>query len=835
MCISLRLRQIVFIAAAVLALGFAAPASALVVKETSGPGQSALAGKGNGVWKKADYRLRRIYAQFLQHEQQGKTTSFSPHIARVQVANGMILIDATAVSDSAQLLADLERLGLNRSARYGAMVSGWIPLGKLDQAVALGSLRSISASLKPMSNAGAVTSQGVAAMNATTLGFDGAGVTVGILSDTYNQNTSAPTNASQDIASGDLPAGGVNVLEEGPSGGTDEGRAMLQIVHDVAPGASLAFHTAFNGMADFAQGIVDLANAGATVIADDATYFAEPMFQDGIIAQAVDTVKNNGVAYFSAAGNSARRSYQHAFVDSGEHLYVQSCFITCSLDDRGPMHDFDPGSGVNYEQSITIPDGSTLYLSLQWDQPFASVSPGHGAQTDLDIYLVDSNFNIVAEATSDNIQSGDPVEVLQYPGPMCQFMSCPGGTYYLIITDYTGPQPDLMKYVLFPPFNITVNDYTTDSSTSYGHANAAGAEAVGAAEYFKTPAFDPSLSAAELSSFSSAGGTPILFNTNGNLLSSPVYRNKPEIVAPDGGNTTFFYPGQDYEGDGWPNFFGTSAAAPHAAGVAAVMKSANSALSPAQIYGTLENTAVDMTKRCLIGDTSLVSCEATTDIPIGFDYDSGFGFIQADQAVAAVTGGSSPPPTPRPTCSLTLDATSITQGGTGTRLNWSTTDATDLTIDQGIGSVALPSGSTPVNPPATTTYTGTVTGDGGTNTCSATLTVNPPPPTANLGVSLSGTPITLSRSSTTNNHGMVGVTVTGPDSDTVNLAVSGLPNSVTPSWSPSSTISLSGGSATATLYLSANKHGPSGSWTVTVTGTDQSSNNSQTFLLTVTK
>ena len=112
----------------------------------------------------------------------------------------------------------------------------------------------------------------------------------------------------------------------------------------------------------------------------------------------------------------------------------------------------------------------------------------------------------------------------------------------------------MIKYVINS--GGTINDFDTSSSTVYGHANAAGAEAVGAAAYFETPefGFDPAL----LESFSSGGLTPILFDLTG----SPIFelRQKPGIVCPDGTNTTFF--GFDFEPDGFPNFFGTSAAAP---------------------------------------------------------------------------------------------------------------------------------------------------------------------------------------------------------------------------------------------------------------------------------
>ena len=134
-------------------------------------------------------------------------------------------------------------------------------------------------------------------------------------------------HCAMDISTGDLPASRINILEEAGAGTAgdglcsyaptwdlpngDEGRAMMQIVHDVAPGAHLAFYTAVNSEADMANGIKALAAAGARVIADDVTYFDEPFFQDGLLAQAVDSVNAAGVAYFSAAGNNGAIGYDN--------------------------------------------------------------------------------------------------------------------------------------------------------------------------------------------------------------------------------------------------------------------------------------------------------------------------------------------------------------------------------------------------------------------------------------------------------------------------------------------------------------------------------------------
>jgi hypothetical protein len=474
----------------------------------------------------------------------------------------------------------------------------------------------------------------------------------------YTENFPLPTEPlASELPPPPGPVATTTVLPdgEGNNPGIDEGRAMMQLIHDVAPDADLSFHTAFNGLADFAQGIIDLADDGADVIVDDIIYFAEPMFQDGIVAQAVDNVVSQGVAYFSSAGNSAQRSYDAPFQASGERLFVGD-------DDRGMLHDFNPGPGgpVDYLQSVTIPVGTTFIAVLQWDQPFASNCPNPqppqgcpGPDNDADIYLVEksgNNLQIVTSSITDNLTTGDPVEVIQFQNPGFFF----GEDYHIMITHFDvvtpqhpqpGPPPGRLKYVWFASPSVTVNEHTTDSPASYGHANASGAEAVGAAFYLDTPGGDPNGVLPEpildpiLEWFSSVGGVPILFDKNGNPQ-APEVRQKPEIVAPDGTNTTFF--GSDTSADDddeapetFPNFFGTSAAAPHAAAIAALMLEANPGLSPAQIYSGLEDTALDILQR-----RAVVRSDPLVTIPngVGVDDHSGYGLIDATAAIANVTG-----------------------------------------------------------------------------------------------------------------------------------------------------------------------------------------------------
>lgn len=89
------------------------------------------------------------------------------------------------------------------------------------------------------------------------------------------------------------------------------------------------------------------------------------------------------------------------------------------------------------------------------------------------------------------------------------------------------------------------------------------------------------------------------------------------------------------------------------------------------------------------------------------------------------------PPAAKPTVTLNASPTSVTAGQSVT-LSWSSTNATDLDLQPGVGKVA-PEGSTPVTPTQSTTYTITAAGAGGTAEASARVEVTQPeaapPPT----------------------------------------------------------------------------------------------------------
>ena len=507
----------------------------------------------------------------------------------------LVVIDAIAKDDASVLFDDLTALGLQNGSTFGRVVSGRLPLPALNTVERLDSLQFIRLA-RARTRVGSVNTQGDHAMRSdivrTIMPVDGSGVAIGILSDSYDQWS----GEAADITSGDLPSD-VIILDDSAGGiNIDEGRAMAQLIHDVAPGAQLLFHTAFNGQADFAQGIIDLANAGADVIVDDVFYFAEPMFQDGIIAQAVDeAVEDLGSVYFSSAGNHGDRSYEASYDSSGQSFPTPFGF---TLND---LHDFDTGPGVDTSLDFTLGTGGSITFALQWDQPFASAG-GAGATTDIDILILDESANIVAFSADGNVGS-DASEVVQFTN----FGS--STDFAVVVGIFLGSVPGKLKFIDYES-NAVFGTGVLNASTVAGHANAAGAIATGAAFYNNTPPFGTT--PALLEPFSSIGGLEILFNTDGNPI-SPLDRNKPDIVGPDGTNNTFFG-GSDVEGDGFPNFFGTSAAAPHAAAVAALQLECNPLLSSDDIRAQLASTAEDM------------------ETP-GFDNKSGSGFINALDAV----------------------------------------------------------------------------------------------------------------------------------------------------------------------------------------------------------
>jgi hypothetical protein len=534
-------------------------------------------------------------------------------LARVD-AQGRILVDiyldGTVTTDNMTAMiavAGGSVTGVNPYFQFGT-VSAWLPVNAISNLAGGTGARTMTMAAKPAVNVGAVTSQGAKVMRsdvANANGYTGSNITVGVLSDSYDTATNTTIHAAQDIASGDLPT--PKFIADNTDVATDEGRAMMQIVYDVAPQSSLCFATAFLGEASFAQNIRSLRtnpSCNADVIVDDVFYLDEPFFSDGQVAQTVNDVATSTllpgkkVAYFSSAGNYQGGGYNvlgatFSTAPTGIGNINLASTASCGLvspstgstaaNIGGGFLDF---GGGNYAPTVTLSVGANVSgtLLLQWDDLFYQGK----VTTDMNFYLFSSTGACVLAFATNNIASADN----GFEDVTAGF-GASGGTFTgRMMIGRTSAGTNLATRVRLLALNGWSSTlFNKAQAATFGHSSAANATSV-AAYVYTTTAGMPYTPAFE--NFSSAGPSTIAFDANGNRLSVAETRKKPDIAAPDGVNTTFFFPGEDYEGDGFPNFFGTSAAAPHAAGVAALMLQKGggpNTLSAAQIKSYMQNAA----------------------------------------------------------------------------------------------------------------------------------------------------------------------------------------------------------------------------------------------------
>jgi hypothetical protein len=426
-------------------------------------------------------------------------------------------------------------------------------------------------------NTGPNNSQGDAAHRAPVvrgLGINGNGVKIGVISDGVNSLAARQ-------AALDLPAV-VNVLAAGSG---DEGTAMLEIVYDLAPQAQLYFATALNSPAAMASNILALKAAGCSVIVDDITYLNEGAFQDGPIAQAVNTVTSQGVLYFSSAANSGNKNDGTSGTWEGDYKasVTQIQGVT--------VHDF---GGAN-SNAITATTGP---VSLKWSDPLGL------SANDYDLYVFDSSLTTIL-ASSENVQSGsqDPLEFIGSNQAVGR---------RIVVTLFSGlPRAlriDTNRGRL--AINTAGNTYGHNGGASTITVAATDARAAGGGAFVGGGA-NP------VETYSSDGPRRIFYNPNGSAITpgnvlfgtgGGLTLQKPDITAADCVITGT---------PGFTTFCGTSAAAPHAGAIAALALSMASAPSGAQVKGAMLATALDI--------------EAA-----GVDRDSGAGIVMADRIVDAL-------------------------------------------------------------------------------------------------------------------------------------------------------------------------------------------------------
>src|SRR5215471_16297736 len=212
-------------------------------------------------------------------------------------------LGANELTKLEQAGARIERIHMARG-----LVQAWVDPSALHTLAAFSWVRAIRPVDRAVVRTGSITTEGDAASRADVLrtrGVDGTGVVVGVISDGIDSLAEAQ-------ATNDLPDVVVPNDSRCQRGAGDEGTALLEIVHDVAPGAKLLFSGPSTSL-DMVDAVQCLVDAGADVIVDDLGFFGEPYFEDGPVADAVSAAVTAGVSYHSSAGNEAQEHVEQDF------------------------------------------------------------------------------------------------------------------------------------------------------------------------------------------------------------------------------------------------------------------------------------------------------------------------------------------------------------------------------------------------------------------------------------------------------------------------------------------------------------------------------------------
>jgi len=489
-----------------------------------------------------------------------------PGGARVSAA-GDVEIVVRLEGDSEHILSSLSDAGfhLNFASEVWRHPGQWDARGSVayGDAAALAEIDGVldvDLPVYPQTDAGSVLAAGDDILNADglrgLLGVDGTGVNVGVISDGVTH-----WQAVRD-AGGDLP----QTISRDPvrPGQGDEGTAMLEIIHDLAPGADLFFSSGLQGLTGAINWLV---NQGCDVIVDDLSIFSEPMFEDGPVAQAVQSAVNSGVTYVKAAGNWAQRHYQVQFQPTVDHFHFFDATIMDGATPR-PVPDLLP---------FLVPPEGSFGGYLQWSDQWGN--SGNDFSLELYEWLGGNNWTQDPIWVSDDLQNGngDPFERMSLRNLSAYWRRLGWRVVW------QGGQTHNREIELYTTGSSIMEDPSTimEEDSYPGHNMCLEAIAVGAINAGDAGHDD-------IEPFNSRGPSTI-YTDFANQLSAT--RHPMDIAGIDGVNTLAG------TNDDWfgPNpFLGTSAAAPHIAGIAALLLEIDPNLTPAGVQDLIASNAVDL-------------------------------------------------------------------------------------------------------------------------------------------------------------------------------------------------------------------------------------------------
>jgi hypothetical protein len=590
------------------------------------------------------------------------------------------------------------------------LVQAWVPAGALEDVASLPWVAAVTPPDYPEPD---VTSEGVAFHHADTAqaqGIDGTGISVGVVSN-------GVANLASSQALGDLPGNCpgtpcVNVLSVG---GGDEGTAMLEIVSDMAPGANLFFAGGSGSLVNHLNALNALVGAGVNVIAEDIPFDSEPAFQQGQVAAAGDAIASGGISMHSSAGNlgdqHAARVLAAGTGTGPDGVIFGAAPAGCNGFTPGNVVAIAPGNDTTFDITTGGNGGS---VTLQWSEPRAIFpTAGQGGFTDLNLYLMDTALTqCIAASTSVQANgTGDTVE----------FVNVPANGSFKVVVDVQGTSSAVATPFLDLRMRGGFGDVATRAGSLNPDSNYTGLASSSAAAF---------ASSGSLETYS--GGGPVQL---GSTTVCPGGAAGPCTGVAGGGPNNDAGPAPTWTAaDGvavtgvgsFPTpFFGTSAAAPHAAACDALVRQAQGAgATVTTVRNALVNTALDQG-------------------PVGADPAWGFGVLDCFKAA----GG----PTARCKDVHVSAGATCTAAVTPDMVNDGSSDPNGAALTFTLSPTG-PFGLTP------TTVTLTVSNGTLTDTCTAQVTVTddtPPvltvPPNVALNSCLSSTVVTVGNATATDN------------------------------------------------------------------------------------
>ena len=575
----------------------------------------------------------KIYSSILTTIEKLKADGITPQNARyMNVASrfntllhqfdelGRIGLHLDVFRVSPGLISKLQAFGGNvlLALERERLITVYLPFDKIEDVASLEEVRIIRPITGGVTNEGSVVTEGDVVHHAvkvrSDLGVKGDSINVGVISD-------GCASWAMSLGSGDLPAtfGPPNfTFSVGPkSGAGDEGTAMMEIIHDLAPNAALYFYGALHdakGSAAHVEAIqVLVREKHCRIIVDDLTWFDQPMFEDGTpattgtVAAAAKWANDTGVVYISSAGNWAdgppdilsRSHYQAMYNDNnpGQNNNAKpipppntppwnvpaippASPVPLAMWPYRDLHNFNPVAGgpIDPGLMVTVPgfhpplesEPTTLQVILEWADPPGlpnDPDPWGSSADDYDLYLYDAGFmhQITASIT---VQNGhqNPYEYLSW-----QNYSSNDSAVNIVINHLdTIPPHHPPKLLGLYISGCQWAEYFTPQNSIWGQPGIPEVIATGAVPFNNIGAIEP---------FSSHGNYDV-------YVPGYVSREKPDVVGVDG--VTVSGTGGTFP----PPFFGTSAAAPHIAGLAALLLSACPQLTPAQVHAKFERTAI---------------------------------------------------------------------------------------------------------------------------------------------------------------------------------------------------------------------------------------------------